>query len=172
MDEKTTPEKKKKRRPGHPRRRPPSRRHKSNRAKVERTKFYSLQEALELMKGLKSPKFDETVEISMKLGVDPRLRPICKWIEEHHERWDGQGYPFGLQGEAISLPGRILCMVEVLDALATRRSYKPPWPLEKIREFFLEQSGRAFDPTVCDRVLQALDEEGKAFFAPDPEGTR
>lgn len=105
-----------------------------------------------------------------KLGVDARLKPITRAIAEHHERYDGRGYPYGLQGEEISFPGRILCVVEVLDALATRRSYKPPWPIDRIREFFAEQRGNAFDPQVSDRVLEAIQEEGAAFFAPDPDG--
>jgi putative two-component system response regulator len=105
-----------------------------------------------------------------KLSVDPRLKPITRAIAEHHERFDGRGYPYGLKGDEISLPGRILCVVEVLDALATRRSYKPPWPIDKIRAFFHEQRGNAFDPAVSDRVLSAIEEEGAAFFAPDPDG--
>lgn len=70
-DKATTSEKPKRRRPGPPKRRPVSRRHRENSAKVER-KHYSLREAVELLKSTKGPRFDETVEIAMKLGIDPR----------------------------------------------------------------------------------------------------
>lgn len=101
---------------------------------------------------------------AQKLAVDPRLTPICTWIEEHHERWDGEGYPYRKRGEETSLPGRILGVVEVLDALATRRSYKPPWPMDRIQRFMRVESGAAFDPRVVDMLLAALDEEGEDFF--------
>lgn len=71
----------------------------------------------------------------------------------HHEKWDGSGYPLGLSGEAIHLYGRIGAVADVFDALATRRSYKEPWPLDKILDYLREQRGLHFDPSIVDWVL-------------------
>ena len=49
----------------------------------------------------------------------------------HHERWDGAGYPAGLAGEDIPLPGRIVTVADVFDALTHRRPYKEPWPIDE-----------------------------------------
>ena len=103
-----------------------------------------------------------------KLLVDERLTGVCSWIAEHHERFDGQGYPYGKKGDEISFPGRILGVVEVLDALATRRSYKAPWSVDRIKRYMAEESGCAFDPDVVAVLLDALEEEGAGFFVPEP----
>jgi putative nucleotidyltransferase with HDIG domain len=66
----------------------------------------------------------------------------------HHERWDGSGYPLGLKGEAIPLPGRIVAVADVMDALLSRRPYKAPWPLARVLDEIERQSGRQFDPAV------------------------
>ena len=79
----------------------------------------------------------------------------ARWVAEHHEKWDGTGYPRRKRAEEISLPGRILGVVEVFDSLATRRSYKEAWELERVCEFFRDQRARAFDPAVLDAVAGA-----------------
>ncbi|MDP5144852.1 DUF3369 domain-containing protein [Shewanella sp. ULN5] len=75
----------------------------------------------------------------------------------HHERWDGQGYPRGLVGEDIPVEGRIMAIVDVIDALLSKRSYKPAWPAEKVIEYLNEQSGKQFDPVMCDASLALMD---------------
>ncbi len=100
-----------------------------------------------------------------KLGNTPRLKDVCRWIEEHHERWDGRGYPYKKKGEEISLPGRILGIVEVFDSLATRRSYKQPWPLEKVMDFFEDHREKNFDPDLTDLFLAELETHGEAWIA-------
>jgi response regulator RpfG family c-di-GMP phosphodiesterase len=75
----------------------------------------------------------------------------------HHERWDGQGYPRGLVGEETPIEGRIMAIVDVVDALLSKRSYKPAWPPEQVKEYLIEQSGKQFDPTLCDACLVLLD---------------
>lgn len=72
QQQQTGAEKYKRRRPGPQKRRPISRRHKENIAKMERTKFYTLSDAVQLLKNLKGAKFDETIAVVMKLGVDPK----------------------------------------------------------------------------------------------------
>ncbi len=99
-----------------------------------------------------------------KLGHHPQLREVCRTIVEHHEKWDGSGYPRRLAGEEISLSGRILGVVEVFDSLATKRSYKDPWELPKVLEFFAEQRGKAFDPAVLDEFLVLLEQNGQAWI--------
>ena len=66
----------------------------------------------------------------------------------HHERWDGRGYPSGLAGAAIPLPGRIVSVADVFDALTHRRPYKEPWPIHVAVREILSETGTKFDPSV------------------------
>jgi putative two-component system response regulator len=100
-----------------------------------------------------------------KLGSHSRLREVCQWVAEHHERWDGTGYPHRKRGEQISLPGRVLCVVEVFDSLATKRSYKDAWGLQKVLDFFDSQREQAFDPDVLDAFLGLLQQHGERWIA-------
>ncbi len=75
----------------------------------------------------------------------------------HHEKWDGSGYPSGLQGEQIPIEGRIMAVADVIDALAARRSYKEPWPTERIINLLNEERGKHFDPQLCDLALANFD---------------
>jgi len=68
----------------------------------------------------------------------------------HHEKWDGSGYPYGLQGEDIPLFGRIVALADVFDALISRRSYKERWSIDEVHNYIREQSGRHFDPKLVD----------------------
>jgi putative two-component system response regulator len=95
-----------------------------------------------------------------KLGRHPKLAEVCRYVAEHHERWDGTGYPRKLAGEQISLPGRILAVVEVFDSLATKRSYKDGWPLGRVLEFFAGSRGTQFAPDVTDEFLVLLEQNG------------
>jgi putative two-component system response regulator len=99
-----------------------------------------------------------------KLGNHPRLVEVRRYVAEHHERFDGTGYPRGLKGEEISLAGRVLCVAEVFDSLATKRSYKDVWPLEKILDLFSEGRGRAFDPEVVDAFCGLLEQHGERWL--------
>lgn len=99
-----------------------------------------------------------------KLGNHGRLREVCQWIAEHHEKWDGTGYPLRKRRDEISLPGRILGVVEVFDSLATRRSYKDAWGLQKVLDFFETQRGLAFDSEVLDCFLGLLDKFGAEWL--------
>lgn len=91
---------------------------------------------------------------------------VRTWVYTHHERWDGKGYPQGLVGEEVALPGRILVLAEVYDALAEQRSYKPAWPMPKIVAMFRDQAGRHFDPDLANLVADGLERMGSRFFAP------
>ena len=76
---------------------------------------------------------------------------------EHHERWDGKGYPRGLKGEEIHIYGRITAIADVFDALGSDRVYKKAWPLKKILALFEEERGKQFDPVLTDLFLDNLE---------------
>ena len=76
---------------------------------------------------------------------------------QHHERFDGGGYPRGLSGEAIHLYGRITAIVDVFDALGAKRCYKDPWPLERIVAHFEREAGAQFDPDLTRLFLDNLE---------------
>ena len=90
---------------------------------------------------------------------------VRTWVYQHHERWDGLGYPNGLAGEDVALPGRILVLAEVYDALAEQRSYKPAWPVADIVALFRAQAGTQFDPDLAHLVADGLERQGSRFFA-------
>ncbi len=94
---------------------------------------------------------------------------VRRWVYQHHERWDGKGYPEGIAGDDVALPGRILILAEVYDALAEERSYKPAWQVPRIVALFREQAGRHFDPDLAQIVADGLERQGAAFFAATPE---
>jgi len=77
---------------------------------------------------------------------------------QHHEKWDGSGYPQGLKGEEIHIYGRIIALADVFDALAFRRVYKEAWELTRVITWITEQRGKHFDPTLVDVFLESQDE--------------
>ncbi|MDG4867284.1 HD domain-containing protein [Guyparkeria sp. 1SP6A2] len=83
----------------------------------------------------------------------PLLQAAARIAHEHHERWDGNGYPRGLAGNGISLEGRVVAIADVFDALSFARAYKPAWADEHIRALFEEERGRQFDPELTDLFL-------------------
>jgi len=76
---------------------------------------------------------------------------------EHHEKWDGTGYPRGLKGEEIHIYGRITAIADVFDALGSERVYKKAWPLEEILDFFEKEKGKHFDPYLIELFLNNLE---------------
>jgi putative two-component system response regulator len=76
----------------------------------------------------------------------------------HHEKWDGSGYPHGLQGKRIPLVGRIVAIADVFDALTSKRPYKEAFSLEKSYRIIREGRGNHFDPRVVDTFF-ALEKE-------------
>lgn len=84
-------------------------------------------------------------------------RPILKAAAivagQHHEKYDGTGYPRGLIGEQIHIFGRIVALVDVFDALVTKRSYKDEWQMNRVLAFIRDERGRHFDPQLVDLFL-------------------
>lgn len=84
------------------------------------------------------------------------LRTAAIVAEQHHEKWDGTGYPAGRQGEDIHIFGRITAVADVFDALSAERVYKAAWPIERIEGLFREERGRHFDPAIVDVFFEKL----------------
>ncbi len=77
---------------------------------------------------------------------------------EHHERWDGKGYPRGIAGEDIHLFGRIAAVADVFDALTSERSYKEAWTFTQAFNYIVEQSGGHFDPAVVNAFVKGINQ--------------
>ncbi|HUX42456.1 MAG TPA: HD domain-containing phosphohydrolase [Rectinemataceae bacterium] len=76
----------------------------------------------------------------------------------HHERFDGKGYPRGLKGKDIPLCGRILAIVDVFDALTSKRPYKKAWPVEEAFDYVVRERGGHFDPEIATAFLDSREE--------------
>jgi putative nucleotidyltransferase with HDIG domain len=79
-------------------------------------------------------------------------------VRHHHERWDGTGYPDGLEGDHIPLAARVFAVADVLDALTTLRPYRPPSGLAEARDMIRASSGTHFDPEVVAAFLEIAPE--------------
>jgi len=86
-------------------------------------------------------------EIASKIEM---LRPTMPCIRNHHERWDGNGYPDGLKGEEIPLSARIVAIADAYDAMATDRPYKKGLPLAKCEELLRKHAGTMYDPNLVE----------------------
>jgi HD-GYP domain-containing protein (c-di-GMP phosphodiesterase class II) len=83
----------------------------------------------------------------------PGLDPIAQWILQHHERWDGTGYPQGLQGEKIPLACRILAIADAYDAMTSDRPYRKAMTREEAIAELKRCAGTQFDPELVDRFV-------------------
>jgi len=76
----------------------------------------------------------------------------------HHEHWDGNGYPHGVKEHQIPLPGRIMAIVDVYDALSTERPYKPPFEESVVIDIIMSKAGEHFDPIIADVFYEVKEE--------------
>lgn len=83
---------------------------------------------------------------------------IAAGARDHHERYDGSGYPKGIAGNDISLEGRIIGVADAYDAMASERVYRGTFSREKIRDEFEKASGKQFDPKIVKILLEMIDE--------------
>jgi len=95
----------------------------------------------------------------------PYLRQALEIPYCHHEHWDGSGYPQGLKGEQIPLAARIFCVVDVWDAITSNRVYRPAWPLERARQYLVQNAGVQFDPRVVEMFFKVVDERSRGDAA-------
>lgn len=84
------------------------------------------------------------------------LRPALDIPYCHHEKWDGSGYPRGLQGEEIPFAARLFAVVDVWDALISDRPYRAALPVTEARDYIKQQSGKHFDPRVVQLFLELI----------------
>lgn len=114
---------------------------------------------------LKPGRLDEKerlmIEMHATMGYDilkhserEVLQAAATIAHEHHERWDGLGYPSRLKGKEIDIFAQIVAIADVFDALVTKRVYKEAWPLYKVKEYFQQESGKAFDPHLVDLLVR------------------
>lgn len=93
----------------------------------------------------------------LKNSNRPLLQAAAIIAHEHHEKWDGSGYPNALSGENIHIYGRIIALADVFDALSCDRVYKKAWPMDEIIEFIINERGRHFDPVLVDMFMANID---------------
>lgn len=96
----------------------------------------------------------------------PLLKAAGIIAHQHHERWDGTGYPMGLSGNDINMYARITAIADVFDALTSKRPYKEAWPVEKAVRLIQDQRGSQFDPDmvpIIPGILRAILEIRQRF---------
>ena len=93
-----------------------------------------------------------------ELGESEYLNMAVEMAAYHHEWWTGKGYPYGISGEEIPLPARIMAVADVFDALISKRCYKSAMPLEKAYAIIREESGTHFDPAVVEAFFVVAEE--------------
>lgn len=111
----------------------------------------------------KEPLTDDEIDLIRKhptLGVDlikgiHYLEAAIPVILNHHERWDGSGYPKGLIGEAIPLSARIVAVADSFDAMTSKRPYRPMMTVDQAHEEILRNSGKLYDPKVVEEFEKA-----------------
>jgi len=126
--------------------------------------------------GRLAPEEFEKMKIHPVVGAEILDRvnfpyPVVPIVRAHHEKWDGSGYPDGLEGEEIPIGARILSTVDCLDAMASHRQYRPALPLDEAMQEICSQSGKQFDPRVVEVLkrryveLEAMATDGKSSTA-------
>lgn len=88
----------------------------------------------------------------------PVLKMAATIAREHHERWDGSGYPHGLKGKDISIAGRIVILADIFDALSHARPYKEAWSMDRTLAYIQKNRERIFDPDIIDLFAANLAE--------------
>jgi putative two-component system response regulator len=97
------------------------------------------------------------VKDHVRIGIDilaplQHLGSALDYIQDHHEHWDGRGYPRGVAGEAITLGGRILTAADAFDALTSKRAYRDPMTPAATLDYLSTQTGRLLDPRAYDAL--------------------
>lgn len=103
-------------------------------------------------------KSHTTTGYQLLMGSNRRILKASAIIaHQHHEKWNGKGYPCGLKGEEIHPYGRISAIADVFDALASDRCYKPAWELDRVLNLFRDEKGEHFDPVMTDIFINNFD---------------
>ncbi|ODN30054.1 HD-GYP domain-containing protein [Fervidobacterium thailandense] len=105
----------------------------------------------------KGVKIIEEFQQNARNIMEPKsLETMKNIIADHHERWDGRGYPVGKKGEEISIEGRIVALADVFDALTTKRPYKEAIPFDEAVKIIQQESGSHFDPKVVEAFVKRI----------------
>ncbi len=100
-----------------------------------------------------------TIGYKMLSKSEGELFSLASFVaHEHHERWDGNGYPNGLSGENIHVFARLTALVDVFDALLSKRCYKEPWEVVDVIDLIQKEAGKQFDPIMSSLLLDNLDD--------------
>ena len=138
----------------------------------------SLPDSVILNTGVLSPSDQALLQRHPALGADlleslPMIAAAAGIVRAHHERWDGQGYPDRLHGDAIPLPSRIVAVCDAFVAIATDRPYRPGIGAVAALDYIRRHRGSQFDPQIVDCLIVAIAGErrtaGRARAAP-PSG--
>jgi putative nucleotidyltransferase with HDIG domain len=89
----------------------------------------------------------------------PFLGEVSPLVRHHHERFDGRGYPDGIKGEDIEIGARIMALADSFDAMTTKRPYREPLSLEKVKEELIKNKNTQFDPSLVDCFIKILENE-------------
>ncbi|MGZ5198143.1 MAG: HD domain-containing phosphohydrolase [Telluria sp.] len=124
----------------------------------------STPDSVLLKPGKLTPEEWEIMKQHPQVGLsilDGSQRPILKAAaviaHQHHEKYDGSGYPQGLKGETIHPYARIVAVADVFDALSHKRCYKEAWPIGKVTEYLREAAGTHLDPQYVDLLIKNID---------------
>jgi HD-GYP domain-containing protein (c-di-GMP phosphodiesterase class II) len=93
---------------------------------------------------------------------------VARAVLQHHERWNGSGYPNGIRGEDILLEARILAVADVIEAMASNRPYRPSVGLDKALDEISNNSGILYDPAVVKACVTAFTQAGFRFASSVP----
>lgn len=96
-------------------------------------------------------------EFGFAMTVDAFDRTIAEAILHHHERWDGEGYPFGLRGGEIPLLARIVLVADAFDAITSERSYQPALPVDYAIGELRTHAGSQFDPELAKGFIELVE---------------
>lgn len=124
----------------------------------------AIADAILMKPGPLTDKERESMKLHTNLGFEmlshserSLLKTAAIVANEHHEKWDGTGYPRRLAGEDIHIYGRITAIADVFDALGCDRVYKKAWPPKKIDDLFAAEKGKHFDPDLVDVYFTVKD---------------
>lgn len=102
-------------------------------------------------------------EVGHRIALSsPELAPVAELIRQHHERWDGLGYPHGLRGEEIHILSRILTIADAYDAMTSDRPYRRARSREEALEELKRCAGKQFDPHLVEVFVRLMAESRKS----------
>ena len=134
-----------------------------------------IREAILNKPGALTPEEFDHIKTHVRIGMEI-LSPLkhiglaLRFVQDHHEHFDGNGYPQGLRGEAISIGGRILVAADAFDALTSRRAYREPMSQEATVAYMARLAGTLMDPSVFAALRSVVARRGSLVFIDEVYG--